>query len=137
MNTPLTLPCPACNGDGFVSYEDRHTETAKEVCPVCRGYETIAAETGAKPDAAFDTTRTGPVQALFQPDPGTEWTITTEASPEGVFLVISFTLYGAPATLKLAMDRPDARTLSAGLLAAAGDAAARTVPATEVTEAQA
>lgn len=48
----VTVPCPACNGDGFLSFADRHTETRMDACPTCRGHGSIPARTGETPESS-------------------------------------------------------------------------------------
>ncbi|XYD09896.1 hypothetical protein R1A27_04925 [Methylobacterium sp. NMS12] len=69
------------------------------------------------------------------PSDGTDWTIDAVSTPEGVQLAIAFTLQGAPITARFVMDRPDARKLSDGLRAAAGDGTMRTFPHPQNSEA--
>lgn len=52
MSAPLSIPCQVCNGDGFVSFEDRHVENSKEACWTCRGYGTVPARTGQTPQTS-------------------------------------------------------------------------------------
>lgn len=62
---------------------------------------------------------------LVPPD-GADWTIDAVPTPDGVELAIAFTLRDKPVTMRFVMDRPDARKLSDGLRAAAGDGTMRT-----------
>ncbi|MCJ2051658.1 hypothetical protein [Methylobacterium sp. J-070] len=64
---------------------------------------------------------------LVPPD-GADWTIDAASASDGVELAIAFTIEGAPITARFVMDRPDARKLSDGLRAAAGDGTMRTFP---------
>jgi hypothetical protein len=64
---------------------------------------------------------------LIPPD-GADWTIDAVSTPDGVELAIGFLLQGEPVTARFAMDRPDARKLSDGLRAAAGEGTMRTFP---------
>jgi hypothetical protein len=64
----------------------------------------------------------------FAPADDVDWTIDAVATPEGIALAIGFQLHGQPATLRLVMDRADARKLSDGILTAAGDGTMRTFP---------
>lgn len=48
----LSVPCPACNGDGFLSFGDRHTETRMDSCPTCHGQGSIPARTGETPESS-------------------------------------------------------------------------------------
>lgn len=64
---------------------------------------------------------------LIPPD-GADWTIDVVPTPAGVELAIAFMLQGEPVTARFAMDRSDARMLSDGLRAAAGDGTMRTFP---------
>lgn len=64
---------------------------------------------------------------LVPPD-GADWTIDAVSTSDGVELAIAFRLQGEPVTARFAMDRPDARKLSDGLRAAAGDGTMRTFP---------
>lgn len=50
----LTLPCPACSGDGFVSFEDRHVESAKEACQTCGGHGVVLSNTGVTRESSCD-----------------------------------------------------------------------------------
>lgn len=71
---------------------------------------------------------------LIPPD-GADWTIDATPTPNGVELAIAFTLQGQPITARFAMDRSDARRLSDGLRAAAGDGTMRTFPHPQIPEA--
>ncbi|MCJ2086932.1 hypothetical protein MKK88_13170 [Methylobacterium sp. E-005] len=71
---------------------------------------------------------------LIPPD-GSDWTIDAVPTPDGVELAIAFMLQGQPITVRFVMDRPDARTLSDGLRAAAGDGTMRTFPRPQIPEA--
>lgn len=64
---------------------------------------------------------------LVPPD-GADWTIDAVSTADGVELAIAFTIEGAPITARFVMDRPEARKLSDGLRAAAGDGTMRTFP---------
>ncbi|MCJ2143660.1 hypothetical protein [Methylobacterium sp. E-066] len=64
---------------------------------------------------------------LVPPD-GADWTIDAVPTSDGVELAIAFTLQGKPITARFVMDRPEARTLAAGILKAAGDGTMRTFP---------
>jgi hypothetical protein len=48
----MQITCGTCNGDGFVSYGDRHVENRKEVCPECRGETVVPMRTGETPGAS-------------------------------------------------------------------------------------
>lgn len=52
MSADLKIPCPSCNGDGFVSFEDRHTETNTESCRTCGGRGEVPAMTGMTPQTS-------------------------------------------------------------------------------------
>lgn len=71
---------------------------------------------------------------LVPPD-GADWTIDAVPTPTGVELAIAFTLHGKAVTARFVMDCPDARTLAAGILRAAGDATERTFPRPQIKEA--
>ncbi|MCX4194486.1 hypothetical protein OMR07_02095 [Methylobacterium organophilum] len=71
---------------------------------------------------------------LVPPD-GADWTIDAVPLPDGVELAIAFTLQDKPVTVRFVMDRPDARKLSDGLRAAAGDGTMRTFPHPQIPEA--
>lgn len=71
---------------------------------------------------------------LVPPD-GADWTIDAVPTPDGVELAIAFTLQDKPVTVRFVMDRPDARKLSDGLRAAAGDGTMRTFPHPQIPEA--
>ncbi|WP_267422761.1 hypothetical protein [Methylobacterium sp. GC_Met_2] len=71
---------------------------------------------------------------LIPPD-GSDWTIDAVPTPDGVELAIAFTLQGQPITARFVMGRPDARALSDGLRAAAGDGTMRTFPHPQIPEA--
>ena len=71
---------------------------------------------------------------LVPPD-GADWTIDAIPTPDGVELAIAFTLQDKPVTVRFVMDRPDARTLSDGLRAAAGDGTMRPFPHPQIPEA--
>ncbi|MGU3668615.1 hypothetical protein ACLBX9_30910 [Methylobacterium sp. A49B] len=60
-----------------------------------------------------------PFQSIL-PD-GTDWTIDAVPTCAGVELAIAFSIEGAPITARFIMGRPEARKLSDGLRAAAGD----------------
>ena len=46
------IDCPQCNGDGFISFEGRHVENAKESCSTCNGHGQIPARTGETPQTS-------------------------------------------------------------------------------------
>lgn len=71
---------------------------------------------------------------LVPPD-GADWTIDAVPLLDGVELAIAFTLQDKPVTVRFVMDRPDARKLSDGLRAAAGDGTMRTFPHPQIPEA--
>ena len=71
---------------------------------------------------------------LVPPD-GADWTIDAVPQLDGVELAIAFTLQDKPVTVRFVMDRPDARKLSDGLRAAAGDGTMRTFPHPQIPEA--
>lgn len=48
----MQITCGTCNGDGFVSFGDRHVENRKEVCPECHGHCMVEARTGEVPQAS-------------------------------------------------------------------------------------
>lgn len=48
----MLIPCATCNGDGFVSFGDRHVENRKEVCSECKGFCKVDARTGEVPQAS-------------------------------------------------------------------------------------
>jgi DnaJ-class molecular chaperone len=52
MNRDLMIPCPTCNGDGFVSFEDRHVENKTEACRTCHGHGSVLAATGQTPQTS-------------------------------------------------------------------------------------
>lgn len=52
MSRGLMIPCPICNGDGFVSCEDRHTETNTASCRTCGGRGVVSAATGQTPETS-------------------------------------------------------------------------------------
>lgn len=56
----IMIDCPTCNGDGFVSFGDRHSENRKESCPQCGGRSKIDPETGVHPH-----TSAGPDGTLY------------------------------------------------------------------------
>lgn len=62
----ISLPCPTCNGDGFASTEDRHTETRMDVCPTCRGYGTIPARIGETAEASAPLAIKQPVDVMIR-----------------------------------------------------------------------
>lgn len=59
----IEIDCPTCNGDGFVSTGDRHCETAKDVCPQCRGKTKVPAKTGQGPESS-----SGGTESLYAND---------------------------------------------------------------------
>lgn len=71
---------------------------------------------------------------LIPPD-GADWTIDAVSTSDGVELKIAFRLQGEPVTARFALDRADARKLSDGLRAAAGDGTMRTFPKPQTEEA--
>lgn len=74
-------------------------------------------------------------QLRLVPPDGADWTIDAVSTPDGVELAIAFTLQDKPVTVRFAMDRSDARTLSDGLRTAAGDGTMRTFPRPQIPEA--
>ena len=64
---------------------------------------------------------------LVPPD-GADRTIDAVSAPDCVDLAIASTIEGAPITARFVMDRLEARKLSDGLRAAAGDGTMRTFP---------
>lgn len=48
----LKIPCSVCNGDGFVSFGDRHVENRTEACTNCGGWGTVPAATGLTPQTS-------------------------------------------------------------------------------------
>ena len=71
---------------------------------------------------------------LIPPD-GTDWTIDATPTADGIELTIAFRLQSQPITARFAMGRPEARALSDGLRAAAGDGTMRTFPRPQIPEA--
>lgn len=52
MSADLKIPCQVCNGDGFVSFGDRHVENRTEACTNCGGWGTVPAQTGLTPQTS-------------------------------------------------------------------------------------
>jgi DnaJ-class molecular chaperone len=52
VSADLKIPCPACNGDGFVSFGDRHVENRTESCETCGGRGEVPAMTGQTPQTS-------------------------------------------------------------------------------------
>ena len=48
----MNITCGTCNGDGFVSFGDRHVENRKEVCGECGGHGRVEARTGETPGSS-------------------------------------------------------------------------------------
>lgn len=49
---PIEVPCPDCAGTGWLTFEDRHTETRQDRCPRCKNTGRIPAATGEGPEAS-------------------------------------------------------------------------------------
>jgi len=52
VSADIKIPCPACNGDGFVSFGDRHVENRTESCETCGGRGEVPAMTGLTPQTS-------------------------------------------------------------------------------------
>lgn len=60
------------------------------------------------------------------PPDGPAWSLDVETTADGVALVLVFALAGQETLVKLGLDRPDSRRFGHAVLAAGGDALART-----------